>query len=94
LAIEGTALLELGDARAALVPLEAALRLQTGTPAAPGVLANLRFQLSRALLATGGDRSRAAQLADQAREELAKYEFKRPQLAELDQWRATSGLAR
>jgi serine/threonine protein kinase len=75
--------------KVALKPiLERALALQAPVPTAPGVVANLEYQLARALVAIKGDRARARELADKARDELAKYPFKKPLLDELDAWRA------
>jgi tetratricopeptide (TPR) repeat protein len=88
LAIEGAALVELGRPGDAAPVLERALRLQTGRPAAPGVLANIQYQLARALVASGGDTTRAGTLAAAARAELARYAFEQPLLARLDAWRA------
>jgi hypothetical protein len=88
LAVEGTALLELDKAQDAKPILEQALAIQAPVPAAPGVVANLQYQLARALVATKGDRARARDLADKARDELAKYPFKKPLLDELDAWRS------
>jgi tetratricopeptide (TPR) repeat protein len=87
LAVEGATLVELSKPRDAISVLEQALALQAGTPAAPGVLANLQYQLARALVATKGDRARPRELVDKAREELARYPFKKPLLDELDTWR-------
>ena len=88
LRVEGTALVELGRTSEAQAELELALRLQAAHPAPPGMVAELRFQLARALVATGGDRARAAQLADDARAELVRYSFEKARLDELDAWRA------
>ncbi|HTR52068.1 MAG TPA: serine/threonine-protein kinase [Kofleriaceae bacterium] len=87
LRIEGTALVELGRASEALGELELALKLQSDHPAPPGVLAELRFQLARALVASGGDRARAAELAADARAELVHYPFAQTRVSELDAWR-------
>jgi tetratricopeptide (TPR) repeat protein len=88
LAAEGTALLELGKARDAIPILEATVALQSAAPITPGVLANARYQLARALVTTRGDRERAKQLVRSAREELEKYPFERPLLDELVAWQA------
>jgi hypothetical protein len=88
LAVEGTALLELGKPGDAKPILEHALALQAPVPAAPGIVANLEYQVARVLVATKGDRARARELVDKARDELAKYPFKKPLLDELDSWRA------
>ncbi|HTR56310.1 MAG TPA: hypothetical protein VMJ10_36805, partial [Kofleriaceae bacterium] len=66
-----------------------ARELQAGHAAGPGVVANQSFQLARALVASGGDRARAAQLAADARAELARYPFEKSRLAELEAWQAT-----
>jgi tetratricopeptide (TPR) repeat protein len=89
LRIEGAALIELGRAKEATPELEHALALQQGHLAPPGAIADLKFRLSRALIASGGDRARAAQLADEAHAELVRYPFEQSQLAEVDAWRAT-----
>jgi tetratricopeptide (TPR) repeat protein len=90
LTIEGTALLDLGNPEEALPVLERALKLQTGHPAPPGVVANIQFQVARALVATNGDTSRARTLAEQARTELSRYAFKKHDLVALDAWRSHS----
>jgi hypothetical protein len=87
LAVEGTALVELGKSRDAIPGLEHALELQATVPAAPGVLANLQYQLARALVATKGDRARARDLVDKARDDLARYPFKKRLLDEVESWR-------
>ena len=92
LAIEGEALLELDRAKEAVDVLDRARQLQIGHPAAPGVLANLEFQLARALVASGGDRERAGDLASHARAELQKYPFLASLLDRVDAWRGRSGL--
>jgi tetratricopeptide (TPR) repeat protein len=92
LAIEGEALLELDRAKEALDVLDRARRLQIGHPAAPGMLANLEFQLARALVASGGDHERAADLVNDARAELQKYPFLAPLMDRVDAWRGRSGL--
>ena len=88
LVIEGTALVEIGKGRDALASLERAVALQTGKPAGPGVVGNLQFQLARALVASGGDRARARELATKAREEMARYPFKSTLRDEIDAWLA------
>jgi serine/threonine-protein kinase len=88
LAIEGTALLDLGKPREASTVLEQALQLQASVPAAPGAVANVEYQLARALVAIKGDRARVRDLIAKSRDELAKYPFKKPLLDELDSWRA------
>jgi tetratricopeptide (TPR) repeat protein len=88
LAVEGATLVELGKPSDASTVLEQALALQKGNPAGPGVVANLQYQLARALVATKGDRARARDLVDKARDELAKYPFRKPLLDEVDSWRA------
>jgi tetratricopeptide (TPR) repeat protein len=93
LAIEGAALVQLGKSGEAALVLDATLALQATAPAAPGVVANLRYQLARALVASHGDRGRARALVTEAREELAKYPFKQPLLDELDAWRAGAKLS-
>jgi tetratricopeptide (TPR) repeat protein len=87
LGIEGTALIELGEARNARSVLEHALELQTGQPAGPGFVANLEYQLARALVASKQDLPRARDLVTKARDDLAKIPFKKPLLDELDAWR-------
>ncbi|MGE5184978.1 MAG: tetratricopeptide repeat protein, partial [Acidobacteriota bacterium] len=88
LTLEGAALADTGHPADAVPELERALQLQTGHVAAPGVLADIQFQLARALAASGKDRERARELAARAREELARYPFKQAELAQLDAWAA------
>jgi Tfp pilus assembly protein PilF len=88
IAVEGTALVELGKPQDARVVLEHALELQGSQPASPGVVANLEYQLARALAATKQDLPRARELATKAHDELAKIPFKKSLLDELDAWRA------
>jgi tetratricopeptide (TPR) repeat protein len=88
LAIEGTALIELGQSREARAVFEHAIDLQGNQPASPGVVANLDYQLARALVVSKQDLPRARDLAMKARDELAKLPFKKSQLDELDAWRA------
>jgi tetratricopeptide (TPR) repeat protein len=92
LALESTALVELGKPREAQELLDHTLAVLGTAPAAPGVVANLRYQLARALVATHGDRARARALIEDARAELAKYPFEKPLLDEVDAWRARAGL--
>jgi hypothetical protein len=87
LAIEGAALVDLDKPDQAVTVLEHALRLQSGHPAAPGVLANLEYQLARALVASRGDVVRARSLADAAHAELTRFAFEKPLLAQVDAWR-------
>jgi tetratricopeptide (TPR) repeat protein len=86
--LEGTALFELGQAHEARTELEKALALQADKPAGPGVVANLDYQLARALVAMKADRGRARDLVTKAHDELAKLSFKKPLLDEVDAWRA------
>jgi tetratricopeptide (TPR) repeat protein len=88
LVVEGAALVELGQARDALPVLEHALQLQAGQPTGPGLVANLEYQLARALVATRQDLPRARDLVTKARDELAKLPFKKSLLDELDAWSA------
>jgi serine/threonine protein kinase len=92
LTIEGAALVDTGKPHEGLAVLERALGLQTGHSAAPGAIANLQFQLARALLATGGDHERARSLVASAATELARYPFKKPLLDQLTAWRAANQL--
>ena len=92
MALEGAALIAVARGKDAIPVLELALSLQAKHPAAPGVVANLQYQLARALVASHGDRARAAELARSARDELAKVAFKKPLLDELDAWRASEKL--
>jgi tetratricopeptide (TPR) repeat protein len=85
---EGTALLELGRPVEARTELERALKLQSDHPAGRGVIANLDYQLARALVATKADRARARELVTKAHDELAKLPFKKPLLDEVDVWQA------
>jgi tetratricopeptide (TPR) repeat protein len=87
IAVEGTALLELGKPRPALASLEGALSLQLAHPGLRGMTGNLQFQVARALVASRGDRNRAKELADAAHADLEKYAFERPLLDQLEAWR-------
>jgi hypothetical protein len=88
-AVEGTALVELGQPLEARPVLEKALALQTGQPTFPGVIANLDYQLARVLVATKSDRARAKELVTKARDELARIPFKKQLLDDIDAWRAS-----
>jgi serine/threonine-protein kinase len=86
----GRSLVALGRAREALAPLERALKLiTTGEPNEWGA-ADARFALAEALWASGGDRTRAHQLATDARAGMAPVSnaIARRQLAEIDAWLA------
>jgi serine/threonine protein kinase/tetratricopeptide (TPR) repeat protein len=86
LAIKGSALIALGRPVEAIPVLELSLSRQAGRVAPPGLVANVRYQLARALVASGGDRQRATELATQARDELARFPFQKRLLDEVDAW--------
>ncbi|MDB4968337.1 MAG: Serine/threonine kinase [Myxococcales bacterium] len=67
----GIDLMGLGKAAQALAPLERAVQLHVALKSSGVDAALTRFALARALLATGGDRSRARQLAGAARQAYA-----------------------
>jgi tetratricopeptide (TPR) repeat protein len=90
LVYEGTALVELGKPTDAARELERALRVMTGHVAAPGALANARFQLARALVASHGERARASELVAAALDELGRYPFLKAKRAAVEAWRASS----
>jgi tetratricopeptide (TPR) repeat protein len=94
LVVEGTALLELGNPAEARPELEKALVAQTGHLAPPGVLANIQYQLARALEASGdrAGRSRARELVTAARAELSKLPHKKALLDEIAAWQAKAKL--
>src|SRR5439155_1509016 len=81
---EGAALLAIGKPAQARDQLEKAWKLATTRIAPPGVVANIQYQLARALVASGGDRERARQLAGKAHDELVRYAFKASLLKEVD----------
>jgi tetratricopeptide (TPR) repeat protein len=60
-----------GEAQPALVAYETALSIFERTPAAADNLADARLAVAQTLLQTGGDRTRAAELAEQARQTYA-----------------------
>jgi tetratricopeptide (TPR) repeat protein len=68
---EGEDLVALGRAREAIAPLERAVALREGSPAAIAEIAASRFALARALWEGGGDRARALSLAEEARAAIA-----------------------
>lgn len=61
-----------GRSAAALSALERALAIRTKTASAPTDLAYTRFDLAKALVATGGDKRRARELAEQAHADLER----------------------
>jgi tetratricopeptide (TPR) repeat protein len=64
----GAAKLSLGDAAGAIDPLELALRVRAQKDPVKGNVAEAQFALAQALFASGSDRSRARDLAGQARD--------------------------
>jgi tetratricopeptide (TPR) repeat protein len=70
--VAGLALIDLGRAREAVEPLTRALAYRESHSATPPELAEARFALARALVASGGDRARARALAEQARDAWTK----------------------
>ena len=64
----GRAHLGAGSPRSALKPLRTALASREANPGDAADLAQTRFELARALWATGGDRARAIALAEQSRD--------------------------
>jgi tetratricopeptide (TPR) repeat protein len=64
----GQTLVAAGEPRAAIPHLERALAIREARDADPSLLASTRFALARALVAAGGDGTRAARLAEQAEE--------------------------
>jgi tetratricopeptide (TPR) repeat protein len=76
--------LALGRTKEALVHAERGLVLAAKRPRYPGELARTRFAAARALVATHGDRTRALELAHQARDELAPLAYRAALLAQVD----------
>ncbi|HUB09342.1 MAG TPA: serine/threonine-protein kinase [Myxococcales bacterium] len=80
------ALTALGRPKEALPLLDRAQELLARHQPSAGELAAVRFTLAKALVASGGDPDRAAELARQAREELSQLPWKARQLTEVDAW--------
>jgi tetratricopeptide (TPR) repeat protein len=82
--------LALGDPRAAIEPLEAAVELLARDDAPTDELSRARFDLARALRGSGRDEPRARQLAEQARQGLAasQDEQARAEVDEISAWLA------
>ncbi|HLL56163.1 MAG TPA: tetratricopeptide repeat protein [Myxococcaceae bacterium] len=78
--------LETGRAKQALPLLERALKLNSPVP---GVVTNLRFHTAQALLATGGDKKRARELATQALEGY-RAEGLKDDAAHVEKWLLTA----
>jgi eukaryotic-like serine/threonine-protein kinase len=81
----GQALLLLGKPADAMAPLERALHFRETSGGDPGLLAETRFALARALSDSGRDRVRARALATEAREAYAKVSDKAHTTA-IDTW--------
>jgi len=84
----GWAYLAAGQPRRALPILERALVLSAAHPYFPGWVAQLRFQIAEALVATRGDRKRAESLAEAAHDELVTTPVRKGLLEEVDAWRS------
>ena len=82
----GRTLLALGDAAAAVPPLERAVEIVDANEELLTVARQARFLLARALVLSGGDRARAIALAEQAR--AALVEPAEEARAEIDAWLA------
>jgi hypothetical protein len=75
-----------GKPEDALARAERALELSAKGTRYPGELARTRFALARALVATGGDRTRASDLAKQASDELAPLPYRAALAAQVADW--------
>jgi tetratricopeptide (TPR) repeat protein/tRNA A-37 threonylcarbamoyl transferase component Bud32 len=81
----------LGQKKPARAIIERAYGLIDDGDSEPGELADVRFALARAIVAEGGDRARAIELAKQARAELAAgSKALARDLAEVDAWLAAN----
>jgi tetratricopeptide (TPR) repeat protein len=79
--------METGRAKEALPLLEKALKLSSTIP---GVVTNLRFHTAQALVATGGDKKRARELATQAMEGY-RAQAQKEDAARVESWLKTAG---
>ncbi|HTJ44089.1 MAG TPA: tetratricopeptide repeat protein, partial [Kofleriaceae bacterium] len=84
----GLARLALGDPRRAVASLERALAIRVADPGDPVDLARTQFGLARALVAAGGDRGRARDLAEHARAAFAASPTGQREAAAVEAWRA------
>lgn len=84
----GIVALRAKDPSGALAHLERATTLSQGRALYPGWAAEIQFRLAQALVATGGDRVRAAKLAESAEAELSTLPFRKAVYTELAAWRA------
>jgi serine/threonine-protein kinase len=75
-----------GKPKDALAHAERAVELSAKGTRYPGELARTRFALARALVATGGDRTRAGELAKQASDELAPLPYRAALAAQVADW--------
>ena len=89
LMVGGAAFLAAGQPDQAKAHLERALALSSAHPFFPGWVAQIRFDLAKALVASNGDRARAVQLAKLARADLANLPERKAELAALDAWQQT-----
>src|SRR5262249_47607016 len=86
---QGQVYLVLGAPEKAVALLERALSLDEAKPSGPSRLANVQFDLARALRAAGRDLTRARSLAEKARQAYAAAgERKQEELAMVDAWLA------
>jgi tetratricopeptide (TPR) repeat protein len=83
--------LDQGRASEALPLAERALQLRERAGAPAEQQAEARALVARALVATGGDRERALELARRAREEYGKTTTKDESLAKLEAWMRAQG---
>ena len=88
LMVGGAANLAANQPDIAKTHLERALALSSAHPFFPGWVAQIRFNLAKALVASNGDRSRAAQLAKLARADFANLPERKGELAALDAWQS------
>ena len=88
LSVAGATEVALGHGVPAVALLDRALTLSGAHPLYPGCVAEIRSLLARALVLARGDRVRAADLASQAAEELAKLPWRKAMLDDLNAWRA------
>ncbi|MBX7082480.1 MAG: serine/threonine-protein kinase [Nannocystaceae bacterium] len=83
----GRALVALGDVPAGISRFEEAIAIVDANPTSPSIARFARVSLARALVATGGDRARALDLAEHARAAFART-GESELVAEIDAWLA------
>ena len=88
----GVAQIGLGHPKEAIPFLEQALAREGKHHAFAGQIANIRFTLARALLASNTDTPRAGELAEKARTELVTVPWRKSQLEEVESWMKANGI--